>query len=113
VVSEVADRVVVMYAGRVMESGSADDLLTRPAHPYTEALLRSVPQVEQLGQELYAIPGSPPSPANQPDGCAFHPRCARLIERCRTERPHLTLVSGSRSAACHLAEEVLDAAVIG
>ncbi|MEV4755903.1 ABC transporter ATP-binding protein [Micromonospora sp. NPDC049559] len=113
VVSEVADRVVVMYAGRVVESGSADDLLTRPAHPYTEALLRSVPQVEQRGRELYAIPGSPPTPGNQPSGCPFHPRCARAVDRCRTERPPLTTVSAGRASACHLAKEVLHAAVIG
>jgi oligopeptide transport system ATP-binding protein len=113
VVSEVADRVMVMYAGRVVEAGSADDLLTRPAHPYTEALLRSVPQVDQQGQELYVIPGSPPSPAHQPGGCAFHPRCARAIERCRTERPALTIVSADRTAACHLSEEVRHVAVTG
>jgi oligopeptide transport system ATP-binding protein len=113
VVSEVADRVVVMYAGRVVESGSADDLLSRPAHPYTEALLRSVPQIEQRGQELYAIPGSPPSPTNQPAGCPFHPRCARAVERCRTERPELTIVPGGRTSACHFAEEVRRATVGG
>ena len=113
VVSEVADRVVVMYAGRVVESGSADDLLMRPAHPYTEALLRSVPQVEQRGQELYAIPGSPPSPTNQPGGCPFHPRCARAFDRCPTERPALSVVTAGRTSACHIAEEVLHATATG
>ncbi|MEU7631269.1 ABC transporter ATP-binding protein [Nocardia sp. NPDC049220] len=113
VVSEVADRVMVMYAGRVVEAGGADDLLSRPAHPYTEALLRSVPQVEHHGKDLYAIPGSPPSPAHQPAGCPFHPRCAMVIERCRTERPELTVVSGGRTVACHRTEEVRHAAVTG
>ncbi|MEV4626919.1 ABC transporter ATP-binding protein [Micromonospora sp. NPDC049523] len=113
VVSEVADRVMVMYAGRVVEAGSADDLLSRPSHPYTEALLRSVPQAEHRGQELYAIPGSPPSPAHQPGGCPFHPRCARVVDRCRTERPALTVVSAGRTAACHRSEEVLHATVSG
>ncbi|WP_238008756.1 ABC transporter ATP-binding protein [Dactylosporangium sp. AC04546] len=113
VVSEVADRVMVMYAGRVVEAGSADDLLGAPAHPYTEALLRSVPQADQRGQELYAIPGSPPSPAHQPAGCAFHPRCGFVVDRCRTERPLLTVVAGGRTAACHRTEEVHHAAVTG
>ncbi|WP_329110856.1 ABC transporter ATP-binding protein [Micromonospora sp. NBC_01699] len=113
VVSEVADRVMVMYAGRVVEAGSADDLLSRPSHPYTEALLRSVPQAEHRGRDLYAIPGSPPSPAHQPGGCPFHPRCDRVIDRCRTERPVLTVVSAGRTAACHRSEEVRHAAVLG
>jgi oligopeptide transport system ATP-binding protein len=113
VVSEVADRVMVMYAGRVVEAGSADDLLDTPAHPYTEALLRSVPHADQRGQQLYAIPGSPPSPAHQPAGCAFHPRCGYVTDRCRTDRPLLTIVTDGRTAACHCTEEVRHAAVTG
>ncbi|MEV6923338.1 ABC transporter ATP-binding protein [Dactylosporangium sp. NPDC051485] len=113
VVSEVADRVMVMYAGRVVEAGSADDLLGTPAHPYTEALLRSVPQADQRGQALYAIPGSPPSPTHQPAGCPFHPRCGFVVDRCRTERPPLTVVADGRTAACHRTEEVRHAAVTG
>jgi oligopeptide transport system ATP-binding protein len=111
VVSEVADRILVMYAGRIVESGTADDLLGRPGHPYTQALLRSVPQADTRGQELYAIPGSPPSPANQPGGCPFHPRCAWAIDICKTTRPPLTPLAGGRASACHRTEEVLDAAV--
>jgi oligopeptide transport system ATP-binding protein len=102
-----------MYAGRIVEAGTADDLLGRPAHPYTEALLRSVPQVERVGQDLYAIPGSPPSPTNQPSGCPFHPRCDWAIPQCTTARPELTVLTGGRSAACHRTEEVLDGAVTG
>jgi oligopeptide transport system ATP-binding protein len=111
VVSEVADRILVMYAGRIVESGTADDLLGRPGHPYTEALLRSVPQVERIGQDLYAIPGSPPSPTNQPSGCPFHPRCAWAVPQCQVTRPELTILTGGRSSACHRTEEVLDGAV--
>ena len=113
VVSEVADRVMVMYAGRIVESGSADDLFSRPGHPYTEALLRSVPQVERRGQDLYAIPGSPPSPAHKPSGCPFHLRCTWAIDVCRTDRPELSPLPNGRSCACHRTEEVLHAAVTG
>jgi oligopeptide transport system ATP-binding protein len=113
VVSEVADRIMVMYAGRIVETGTADELLGRPGHPYTQALLRSVPQAELRGQDLYVIPGSPPSVANQPTGCPFHPRCAWAVPQCQSTRPILTTLTGGRTAACHRAEEVLDAAVAG
>jgi oligopeptide transport system ATP-binding protein len=109
VVSEVADRVMVMYSGRIVESGTADDVIARPTHPYTEALLRSVPQVEHRGKDLYAIPGTPPSPTHRPSGCPFHPRCSWAVDLCRTERPPLTITTAGRLAACHRAEEVLHA----
>jgi oligopeptide transport system ATP-binding protein len=109
VVSEVADRVAVMYAGRIVERGSGDDLLSRPAHPYTEGLLRSVPQAEALGRDLTTIPGSPPDPARVPAGCAFHPRCSWCVATCRTTRPGLAEVRPGRYAACHRAEEVVNA----
>ncbi len=108
VVMEVADRLAVMYAGRIVEAGDADTVLTRPAHPYTEALLRSVPQAAARGGRLVSIPGSPPSPATTPPGCSFHPRCAYAIDVCRTARPPLREVTPARVAACHRSEEVLD-----
>jgi len=111
VVMEVADRLAVMYAGRVVEAGDADLVLDHPAHPYTEALLRSVPSAAAPGGELFTIPGSPPSPIQTPSGCSFHPRCHLAIERCRTERPLLVDVDGSRVAACHRTEELLHATV--
>jgi oligopeptide transport system ATP-binding protein len=109
VVSEVADRVAVMYAGRIVERGSGDDLLGRPAHPYTRALLRSVPQVEHVGGDLLTIPGAPPDPARVPPGCPFHPRCAWAVDLCRTTRPAVTELSPGREVACHRSEEVADA----
>jgi oligopeptide transport system ATP-binding protein len=107
VVSEVADRLAVMYAGRVVEAGDADTVLTRPSHPYTEALLRSVPRLEHHGADLFTIPGSPPNPARVPSGCPFHPRCHRVVDACATVRPELVPLAG-RSVACHQSEVVLD-----
>jgi oligopeptide transport system ATP-binding protein len=109
VVSEVADRVAVMYAGRIVERGSGDDLLGRPAHPYAEALLKSVPQVEGLGHDLVTIPGSPPNPERVPPGCPFHPRCSWAVDDCRKTRPALIEVRDGHDAACHRGQEVIGA----
>jgi oligopeptide transport system ATP-binding protein len=106
VVSEVADRLAVMYAGRVVEAGDADSVLSRPSHPYTEALLQSVPQLEHHGADLFTIPGSPPNPARVPPGCSFHPRCHRAVEQCSTVRPELAPLAG-RTVACHQSEVML------
>jgi oligopeptide transport system ATP-binding protein len=107
VVSEVADRLLVMYAGRIVEAGDADALLDRPGHPYTRALLRSVP--EAYGSDLYTIPGSPPGPTARPAGCSFHPRCDWVLPECAQTRPLLSPLKGDRLAACHRGTEVLDA----
>src|SRR5690606_11940365 len=107
VVAEVADHVVVMYAGRVVENAPADDVFTRPDHPYTKALLESVPQAALRGGRLPAIPGSPPSPAQAPPGCSFHPRCPYAVDLCRAERPLLRSTAPGVLAACHRTEEVL------
>ena len=101
VVSAIADRVVVLYAGRVVEEGSVDDVLGAPAHPYTQGLLRAVPRVTTPTGDLVAIPGQPPDPADRPAGCAFHPRCAFADERCVMELPSLQPVSATRAVACH------------
>jgi oligopeptide transport system ATP-binding protein len=112
VVVEVADRLAVMYAGRIVEQGDADVVLSRPAHPYTEALLRSVPRVDARGGDLLSIPGAPPSPTRVPAGCPFHPRCSWAIDRCRAERPALTELDAGRTAACFRVEEVLHDSVV-
>jgi oligopeptide transport system ATP-binding protein len=106
VVGEVADTVVVMYAGRVVESGTVRDVLGRPAHPYTLALLRSAPQARQRGEKLVPIAGSPPDLANLPSGCAFHPRCPFATELCRAERPPQKAVAAGRLSECHYAERI-------
>ena len=110
VVTEVADRLAVMYAGRIVERGDADTVLENPAHPYTRALLRSVPQASLRGGELLTIPGSPPSPGQVPSGCSFHTRCQFAIDVCRSDRPLLEPVDGTWEAACHRSEEILNGA---
>jgi oligopeptide transport system ATP-binding protein len=117
VVNEVADDVAVMYAGRIVERGTVDDVFTRPAHPYTEGLMKSVPQVEAKGGRLLPIAGQPPNLAAIPGGCPFHPRCPRRRlgaaaapgRECATDLPPLRAVVPGREAACHYSEEVLGA----
>ncbi|SOC46860.1 oligopeptide transport system ATP-binding protein [Blastococcus aggregatus] len=115
VVNEVADSVAVMYAGRIVERGTVDDVFTDAGHPYTEGLMNSVPQVEAKGGRLQPIVGQPPNLAAIPSGCPFHPRCARRRlgaeaapgRDCATDLPPLRLVAPGREAACHYSEEVL------
>jgi peptide/nickel transport system ATP-binding protein len=100
VIAEIADRVMVMYAGRIVERGAKNEVLTRPRHPYTRALLDSIPPLfGEKPRRLRAIPGSPPSPFNLPPGCAFGPRCPSRFEKC-AERPPLR--GGAHPAACFL-----------
>jgi len=104
VVAGVASRIAVMYAGRVVEEGSVDDVFEAPAHPYTAALLASIPRVDRDAASVEPIPGRPPNLIHPPRGCSFHPRCRNAVERCVTERPPLEAVSregtGPRRAAC-------------
>ncbi|WP_246225793.1 ABC transporter ATP-binding protein [Chelativorans xinjiangense] len=113
VVADIADRVAVMYLGRIAETGSVDDIFYKPKHPYTRALLQSIPRLGQAPvRRLKTIPGMVPDPFNAPAGCAFHPRCAYAVPgRCDTLVPEVSLFPGDQSARCHLAgklpEEVL------
>jgi oligopeptide/dipeptide ABC transporter ATP-binding protein len=102
VVSGVADRVLVMYAGKVVETGTVDQVLEQPQHPYTLGLLASRPRLEQSGR-LERIPGQPPSLVEVPAGCAFHPRCrfAHRPEPCATAVPELRTASPGHTSACH------------
>jgi len=102
VMSAIADRVSVFYAGRVVESGTRAEVLRSPRHPYTRALLDALPHPESgVSQPLVAIPGAPPSPGAIPAGCSFNPRCGYAREQCRGERPAL-LDHGGRPLACHV-----------
>jgi oligopeptide transport system ATP-binding protein len=108
VVGEVADRVAVMYAGRIVETGDIFDVFAQPAHPYTVGLMNSVPRVDQRGSRLQPISGAPPSLMRIPSGCPFHPRCPRRRpEPCDTVVPPLYDVGPGRGSACHFAEDVL------
>ncbi|MEU6999984.1 ABC transporter ATP-binding protein [Nonomuraea sp. NPDC046570] len=108
VVAEVADDVTVMYAGRIVERGSVEELFEHAAHPYTRGLLRSMPRTDRDDDELWAIPGAPPSPVLAPKGCAFHPRCDIAVELCRSEQPGLEVIAAGRTSACHRRSEVFD-----
>ncbi|MEV4473202.1 ABC transporter ATP-binding protein [Nonomuraea sp. NPDC049504] len=105
VMAHVADEVVVMYAGRICEIGAGREVLNRPAHPYTRALVVSVPAVRSKTAIAEPLPGSPASPAERPSGCPFHPRCAKARDRCASEVPRMRQVAAGRQVACHFPEE--------
>ncbi|GAA2776192.1 ABC transporter ATP-binding protein [Kitasatospora sp. CM 4170] len=114
VVADVADKIAVMYAGRIVETAPVHELYSNPAHPYTKGLLRSIPRLDQKGQELYAIKGLPPNLLKVPAGCAFNPRCDVATDLCRSEIPKLHQVTDKdgkeltgRRSACHLWKETL------
>jgi oligopeptide transport system ATP-binding protein len=109
VVADVCDEIAVMYAGRVVERAPVRDIYATPAHPYTRALLRSIPRVDRKGSALDVIEGLPPNLARIPQGCSFHPRCPFVQERCRLDEPPLYQVGYGRDSACHYWEEVVDA----
>lgn len=114
VIRHVADQVVVMYLGRIAETGSTEAVYNHPAHPYTRALLSSSPMMGPAGRghltRRVILPGEPPSPANPPTGCRFHPRCPIAQDRCSTETPLLrgldTMADPTHRSACHFAEQV-------
>jgi peptide/nickel transport system ATP-binding protein/oligopeptide transport system ATP-binding protein len=107
VIAEVADRVLVMYAGRIVEQSPAADLFDAPQHPYTKGLLACVPTLQQDRHRLIAIPGSLPEPARRPPGCRFAPRCSYRIEACRTAIPPLVMQREDRAVACIRADELV------
>jgi peptide/nickel transport system ATP-binding protein len=100
VVSKVADRICVMYAGIIAEKGNREHIFRAPKHPYTQALLASLPTREKRGQRLYSIPGTVPNPAYKPRGCPFHPRCPHAIQRCREQFPGLCGYGDGHLARC-------------
>ncbi|WP_243789978.1 ABC transporter ATP-binding protein [Saccharopolyspora gloriosae] len=107
VVAEVADRIVVMYAGRIVESADAYGLYRQPGHPYTEGLMRSIPRLDLKGQDLETIKGLPPNLMKIPSGCPFHPRCPRAQDQCREQVPEQHQLGSGRTSACHFAEELM------
>jgi peptide/nickel transport system ATP-binding protein len=102
VVEHVADRLVIMYLGRIVEIAPTTELFREPNHPYSKALLANVPRLDGRKHRFEAIKGEIPSPLNPPSGCHFHPRCPFAFARCRTERPALAEIAPGRWSACHL-----------
>jgi oligopeptide/dipeptide ABC transporter ATP-binding protein len=100
IVSQIADRIAVMYAGQIVESGTAANILTAPRHPYTQALMMSVPALGSNVERLQAISGTVPRPGAFPDGCRFHPRCFKARPDCAEIEPKLELLEDGRAVRC-------------
>jgi oligopeptide/dipeptide ABC transporter ATP-binding protein len=109
VVAELCDRVAVMYAGKIVETGQTAEVLAAPAHPYTRALLRSAPSLDRSREPLVGIPGRPPDPRSFPPGCRFADRCELARDDCRQAQPELmpAAAGAGRLAACLHSDEVL------
>ncbi len=105
VVSNMANAIGVLYLGRLVETGPAAHLLSRPRHPYTKLLVDAVPDISAIGRQRALLKGDAPDPADLPDGCPFHPRCPLAVERCKAERPLLRAFDGVQ-VACHRAEDM-------
>jgi peptide/nickel transport system ATP-binding protein len=104
VIAEAADRVAVMYAGRIAETGPVEEVIRRARHPYTYGLMGSIPQLKTPAERLSQIDGAMPRLTEMPDGCAFHPRCPRAVDRCRAQRPPIEVVAAGHDVACWLFE---------
>jgi len=102
VVEHIADRVAVMYLGRIVELAATEALFLAPNHPYTRALIEEVPRLDPRKRRFSALKGEIPSPLHPPSGCHFHPRCPHAFARCRSERPALREIAPGRLSACHL-----------
>ncbi len=100
VVAEMADRVIVMYAGKIVERAAVNELFTHPAHPYTRGLLESIPSLADDRERLQTIPGTLPNPAAVPPGCRFEPRCSWRVAACAAQVPPLVAVGGGHDSAC-------------
>jgi peptide/nickel transport system ATP-binding protein/oligopeptide transport system ATP-binding protein len=109
VVWEMCDRVLVMYAARIVEAGTREEIFEKPAHPYTRGLLRSIPRLTDKPERLATIGGMVPSPLHYPAGCRFNDRCPHVFDRCRREAPGLLEVSEGHRAACFLAKKLVRA----
>jgi oligopeptide/dipeptide ABC transporter ATP-binding protein len=108
VVADVADRIAVMYAGKIVEHAGVHEIYKAPAHPYTKGLLESIPRLDAKGSDLPTIKGLPPNLMHAPPGCTFHPRCRYVQDICRTDVPPNVQLGLDRTSRCHFAQEVLD-----
>jgi peptide/nickel transport system ATP-binding protein len=105
VIAEAADRVAVMYAGRIAETGPVEEVIRRARHPYTHGLMGSIPHLKTRAERLSQIDGAMPRLTELPAGCAFHPRCSRVFDRCRAQRPRVEAVAAGHEVACWLFED--------
>ncbi|BAN26702.1 ABC transporter ATP-binding protein [Caballeronia insecticola] len=105
VVARMADRMLVMYAGRAVETGPVTEVFDAPAHPYTRALLKAMPRLDCPGEPLRAIAGAPPAPQAIPTGCAFHPRCALAVPACSADVPQPIVFAGGRMSLCRFSPD--------
>ena len=107
VVNQISDRVIVMYVGKIVETGPPQELFKNPKHPYTAALISSLPKPDPAQRTAReALEGEIANPANPPQGCYFHPRCPFAVEICKTEAPELKEIKPGRHVSCHRAEEL-------
>jgi peptide/nickel transport system ATP-binding protein len=102
IIRQISTSVAVMYLGRIVETGTSDDLFARPQHPYTQALVSASPAPGRRASDRIVLTGDPPNPAARPPGCAFHPRCRHAVARCAAEVPALVPLGDGRQVACHL-----------
>jgi len=107
VVAEISDRIAVMYAAKMVEIGNVNDVFAHPKHPYTQGLLRSVPNIKLDGGDLYKMAGAPPDLSHPPAGCRFHPRCPVVMDICKEEEPPLESIEAAQMAACWLYPSVV------
>lgn len=108
VVAESTSRMVVMYAGRVVEEGTTAEIFASPGHPYTKGLIASVPRLDVQRDRLTVIPGNVPDPADLPEGCPFNPRCPLADDRCRAEFPELFVMGATHRARCFYRDRVAE-----
>ncbi len=108
VVAEISDRIAVMYAAKLVEIGDVKDVFAHPKHPYTQGLLKSVPNIKLDGGELYKMAGAPPDLSHPPAGCRFNPRCPFVMDICRVEEPPLEIIESDQKAACWLYPSVME-----
>lgn len=104
VVAETADKVIVMYCGKIVEKGSVQEIFEKPLHPYTEGLIKSIPKITDTKEKLYMIEGSVPDPVNLPKGCAFEGRCSKCMNICKIKQPEITKMGG-REVRCFIYEK--------
>ena len=104
IIAKMCNKVAVMYAGKIVEQGTVREIYNDPKHPYTEALLKSIPKIGDK-DDLYVIPGQPPNLAELPQGCSFHERCSKVMDKCKTESPPEFVLRNNRLSSCWLASD--------